>query len=107
MTVNTCAKNGSQMAEDDFTELHKFLFQTPEKASGPNGERFVPKVSKNVQDINPMFGVMSMSMALYTEEEAYNMAFLGLIKMARRLAEIVTKNITIEMIEFTLDEKDR
>ena len=54
-----------------------------------------------------MFGVVAMSMVLYKEEEAYNIAFKSIIQMARRTAECVAKNITIEMMEYVLDEKDR
>lgn len=95
------------MAEEDFSELYNFLFQRPEKALGPNEGRFVPTVSENMQQIHPMFGVVAMSMALYKEEEAYNIALKSLIHMARRAAEFVAENITIEMIEYVLDEEDR
>lgn len=96
------------MAEEDFSELYNFLFQSPPKAGeGPNEGRFVPTVSENIQQIHPMFGVVAMSLALYKEEEAYNIAFKSLIQMARKAAEFVAENITIEMIEYVLDETDR
>ena len=97
------------MAED-FSELYNFLFNTPGKAlldEENQKERFVPDVSEIMQRTHPMIGVVAMSMALYEEEEAYNMAFLGLIQTARQVAESVAKNITIEMIEYVLEEKDR
>ena len=97
-----------RMAEEDFSELYKFLFQRPEEALGGNREgRFVPRLSENVQNIDPIFGLVAMSMNLYQEEKEYNTAFKTLIQMARMAAEIVAKNITIEMVEYVLDEKDR
>lgn len=96
-----------RMAEEDFSELYNFLFQTPEKALGQNEGRFIPKVSKKMQTVHPMFGVVAMSMVLYKEEEAYNIAFKSIIQIARRTAECVAKSITIEMMECVLDEKDR
>ena len=95
------------MTEEDFSELYNFLFQRPEAAFGLNEERFVPTVSENIQQIHPMFGVVAMSMALYKEEEAYNIALKNLIQMAQKAAECVAKTISIEMIEYVLDEKDR
>ena len=95
------------MTEDDFSELYNFLFQRPEEAVGPNEGRFVPSVSGKIQQTHPMFGVVAMSMALYTEEESYNMALLRLIRLARLVAEHVSKSITIDMVEYVLDEKDR
>ena len=95
------------MAESDFSELYNFLFQTPEETFGPHEGRFVPTVSENIQQIHPMFGVVAMSMALYKEEEAYNIAFKGLIHTARKVAEFVAELVPIEMIEYVLDEEDR
>ena len=104
-----------RMAEEDFSELYNFLFQKSEApfdkiveaAFGQNEGRFVPTVSENIQQIHPMFGVIAMSMALYKEEEAYNMAFKGLIHTARKAAEFVAELVPIEMIEYVLDEEDR
>ena len=95
------------MAEEDFRELYNFLFRGPDKALGTNEGRFVPSVSENMQQIHPMFGVVAMSMALYKEEEAYNIAIKSLIHMARMTAEFVAELVPIEMIEYVLDEKDR
>ena len=50
--------------------MYDFLFGDAGKTISEHN-RYVPKVSQRMQSLNPMFGVIAMSMALLKEEEQY------------------------------------
>ena len=98
-------KNGSQM-EDSFDELYDFLFGDAGKTISKHN-RYVPKVSQRMQSLNPMFGVIAMSMALLKEEELYRVGFGRMFVIAHVTALQLSTLITIDSMESLLDEADR
>lgn len=96
---------GSQM-EDSFDELYDFLFGDAGKTISEHN-RYVPKVSQRMQSLNPMFGVIAMSMALLKEEEQYRVGLGRMFVIAHVTALQVSTLITIDSMESLLDEADR
>jgi len=92
--------------EDSFDELYDFLFRDAGKTIGEHN-RFVPKVSQRMQSLNPMFGVIAMSMALLKEEDQYRVGLGRMFVVAHVTALQVSTLITIDSMEFLLDEADR
>ena len=92
--------------EDSFEELYDFLFRDAGKTIGEHN-RFVPKVSQKMQSLNPMFGVIAMSMALLKEEDQYRVGLGRMFVVAHATALQVSTLITIDSMELVLDEEDR
>ena len=99
------SENGSQM-EDSFDELYDFLFGDAGKTISEHN-RYVPKVSQKMQSLNPMFGVIAMSMALLKEEEQYRVGLGRMFVIAHVTALQISTLITIDSMESLLDEADR
>jgi len=92
--------------EESFNELYDFLFRDAVKKNCKHN-RFVPRVSEKMQLINPMMGVIAMSMALYEEEDQYRMGFGRMFVLAHVTACQVSTLITIDSMDSVLDEADR
>ena len=92
--------------EDSFDELYDFLFGDAGKTISEHN-RYVPKVSQRMQSLNPMFGVIAMSMALLKEEEQYRVGLGRMFVIAHVTALQVSTLITIDSMESLLDEADR
>ena len=101
----TFYRNGSQM-EDSFDELYDFLFRDAGKTISEHN-RYVPKVSQRMQSLNPMFGVIAMSMALLKEEDQYRVGLGRMFVVAHVTALQLSTLITIDSMESLLDEADR
>ncbi len=95
----------SQM--DDMTsDLYDFLFGN--HRLGTQG-RFVPVVSKEIQGLFPMLGILSMQMALVEDEEEYKNYLKLFIHATQLTTTLITRTlITIEnTMLFDIEEKDR
>ena len=93
----------SQM--DALDDLYDFLFGNQLGIH----DKFVPVVSKQLQGIFPIVGILSMQMALVEDEEDYKNNLKRFIYVTHRITELLAKSlISIEnTMLFDIEEEDR